>query len=179
MEAWFEKIHKIADEVAARAGCELYDLEMVGTGASRVLRVFIDKAEDGIGIEDCSNVSKGLNEVLDTEDLIPGGEYNLEVSSPGLDRRLKTEAHFKKVLHKKVAIQLSKNLGALGVTEPSMTATKKFESELEGVEDHQIIFNLKNEKVKIPIEAVEKAKLVFEFKSNKPPGKHGGWKQKG
>ena len=61
-----------------------------------------------------------------------------------------------------------------------MAATKKFDSELVGLEDGHIIFNLKNEKVKIPIEVIEKAKLVFEFKSNKPPVKGGGQrKQKG
>lgn len=174
MEQWFEKVHQIADRVAQREGCELYDLEIIGTGANRVLRVFIDKPQNGIGIEDCSNVSKGLNEFLDTEDIVPGGEYSLEVSSPGLDRKLRTEAHFKKVVNKKIAIQLTKNLGSLGVVDPTQTATKKFESELTGVEDGHILFNLKNEKVKIPIEAIEKAKLVFEFKSNKPPGKQKG-----
>ncbi len=168
MEAWLEKIHKVAVDVAQSAGCELYDIEMVGAGANRVLRVFIDKPEVGIGIEDCSNVSKGLNEVLDSEDIVPGGEYNLEVSSPGLDRRLRTENHFKKVIGKKVAIQLSQNLGSLGAQEKSIQAMKKFESDLASVEDGCIVFDLKNEKMKIPLNAVEKAKLVFEFKTNKP-----------
>lgn len=164
MEAWFEKVQKIAGEVALGAGCELYDLEIIGTGKSRVLRVFIDK-EDGIGIEDCSQVSKGLNDFLDAdENLIPGGEYSLEVSSPGLDRHLKTEHHFKKVIHKKVAIQLSKNLGSIGALNPSIQPTKKFEAELLGAEDGHIEFQFKDEKVKIPLNIVEKAKLVFEFK---------------
>lgn len=171
MEAWFEKVHQLADQVAQREGCELYDLEVIGTGANRVLRVFIDKANDGIGIEDCSNVSKGLNEFLDAEDIVPGGEYNLEVSSPGLDRRLKTEAHFQKVIGKKIAVQLAQNLGAFGIIDASMQAAKKFESELVGVESQQIIFNIKNEMIKVPITALEKAKLVFEFKNNKPPHK--------
>ena len=111
------------------AGCELYDLDIIGTGKARVLRVFLDKPEGGIGIEDCSNVARGLNEFLDAdENLIPGGEYALEVSSPGLERHLKTENHFKKVLNKKVAIQLSKNLGALGAINLTIQPTKKFEA---------------------------------------------------
>lgn len=166
MEAWFEKIHKIADDIAVREGCQLYDLEMIGTGAGRTLRVFIDKDVTGIGIEDCSNVSKGLNEILDQEDLIPGGEYQLEVSSPGLDRHLKTETHFKKVIGKKVFVQLSQNLGSLGAQDASLQATKKVQDELAGVEDCHILFKLKDEMVRIPIAAVEKAKLIFEFKTN-------------
>jgi len=129
LEAWFEKVYKIAGEVAVTAGCELYDLDIIGTGKARVLRVFLDKPEGGIGIEDCSNVARGLNEFLDAdENLIPGGEYALEVSSPGLERHLKTENHFKKVLNKKVAIQLSKNLGALGAINLTIQPTKKFEA---------------------------------------------------
>ena len=165
MEAWLEKVHQIAGEVAVNAGCELYDLEISGTGKTRVIRVFIDKAEVGIGIEDCSTVSKGLNDVLDTEDIVPGGEYNLEVSSPGLDRQLKTENHFKKVINKKVAIQLSQNLGSIGAINPTIQPTKKFEAELLGVEEGSIIFEIKEEKVKIPITVIEKAKLIFELKS--------------
>lgn len=165
MEAWFEKVHKIAQDVAVGAGCELYDLEISGTGKGRILRVYIDKADVGIGIEDCSKVSKGLNEFLDAdENIIPGGEYSLEVSSPGLDRHLKTENHFKKVLNKKVAIQLSQNLGTLGAINPTIKPTKKFEAELLEVEDAHIVFQIKDEKVKIPLNVVEKAKLVFEFK---------------
>ena len=164
MEPWFEKVHKIAGEVALGAGCELYDLEIIGSGKDRVVRVFIDKADAGIGIEDCSIVSKGLNEFLDIEDVIPGGEYSLEVSSPGLDRHLKTEDHFKKVINKKVAIQLSQNLGTLGAVDPTIKPTKKFEAELLEVENAHIVFQIKDEKVKIPITVVEKAKLVFEFK---------------
>lgn len=164
MEAWFEKVHKIAVEVALSAGCELYDLEIIGTGKARSLRVFIDKVE-GVGIEDCSTVAKGLNEFLDAdENLIPGGEYNLEVSSPGLERHLKTENHFKKVLNKKVAIQLSKNLGTLGAINPTIQPTKKFEAELLEVNDGHVVFQVKDEKVKIPLNVVEKAKLVFDFK---------------
>ncbi|MBC7458268.1 MAG: ribosome maturation factor RimP, partial [Bdellovibrionaceae bacterium] len=156
MEAWFEKVHKIAEEVALGAGCELYDLEIIGTGNARVLRVFVDKIE-GVGIEDCSKVAKGLNEFLDAdENLIPGGEYTLEVSSPGLERHLKTENHFKKVLNKKLAIQLSKNLGALGAINLTIQPTKKFEAELLGVEESHIVFQIKDEKVKIPLNVVEK-----------------------
>ncbi len=176
MEAWFEKIQKIAEQVAIEAGCELYDIELTGLGKGRVLQVFIDK-EGGILIDDCSNVSKGLNDFLDAEDIIPGGNYDLEVSSPGLDRRLKTEKHFVKVVDKKIAVQLSQNLGSLGAVEKSIQSMKKFESTLLSVDNGHLVFEFKGESIRIPLNVVEKAKLVFEMNMNKPQGKPGGPKK--
>lgn len=166
MESWLVKIEKIAHEIAASHGCELYDVEVVGIGKGRILRVFIDK-DGGIGIEDCSNVSKGLNEFLDAnESTVPGDEYQLEVSSPGLDRHLKTLQHFKKVVGQKIYVQLGQNLGSLGAQDKSLISMKKFEEVLIAVEDESLIFNFKAETVKVPVLKVEKAKLVFEMKQN-------------
>ncbi len=169
MEQWLEKLEKIANEVTAREGCELYDIEMTGAGKGRILRVYIDKAE-GVGIEDCSNVSKGLNLLLDVEDLIPGGMYNLEVSSPGLDRHLKTLKHFEKVVGQKIFVQLSQNLGSLGAQDKGSLSMKKFEQVLQAVEDGQLVFEIKSEKIKVPLAVVEKSKLVFEMKTAEKPG---------
>ncbi|MFN3696470.1 MAG: ribosome maturation factor RimP [Pseudobdellovibrio sp.] len=166
---WIEQIQKVAHDIALAQGCELYDVEVVGAGKGRVLRVFIDKAEGGIGIEDCSNVSKGLNEFLDqNENLVPGDEYQLEVSSPGLDRHLRKLSHFTKVIGQKVFVQLSQNLGTLGAQDKSLVNTKKFEEVLAAVDGNLLIFQFKVETVKIPLEKVEKSKLIFEFKQNAP-----------
>ncbi len=170
MEPWLEKIEKIASEVSLREGCELYDVEMIGAGKARVLRVYIDK-ESGVGIEDCSNVSKGINLLLDVEDVIPGGMYNLEVSSPGLDRVLKTKKHFEKVIGQKVFIQLNQSLGTLGAKDKGIISMKKFDDILESVDGDDLVFNVRTESIKIPIRLIEKAKLVFEMKKNHPkPG---------
>ena len=169
MEQWLEKLEKIANEVTAREGCELYDIEMTGAGKGRILRVYIEK-EGGVGIEDCSNVSKGLNLLLDVEDIIPGGMYNLEVSSPGLDRHLKTLKHFEKVVGQKIFIQLSQNLGSLGAQDKGLLSMKKFEQVLAAVDDGQFVFEIKSEKIKVPMSAVEKSKLVFEMKTAEKPG---------
>ncbi len=165
MESWLEKIQKIASEVSLREGCELYDLEMIGAGTARVLRVYIDK-ESGIGIEDCSNVSKGMNLLLDVEDVIPGGMYNLEVSSPGLDRVLKSKMHFEKVVGKKVFIQLNQSLSTLGAVGKGILSMKKFDEILEAVDNEVLVFDIRGEKIRIPISVIEKAKLVFEMKTN-------------
>jgi ribosome maturation factor RimP len=166
LEAWLEKIEKMAEEIAEREGCVLYDLENLGTGKGRILRVYIDK-ETGVGIEDCSNVSKALNLRLDVEDLVPGSMYNLEVSTPGLDRHLKKHWHFEKVVGKKVSIQLSKSLSSLGATEDKgLLSMKKFEEVLTAVDAENMYFEMRSNKIKIPFTALEKAKLVFEYKVN-------------
>lgn len=166
MEAWLEKVEKIAQEIVEREGCILYDLEHTGTGKGRILRVFIDK-ESGVGIEDCSNISKGLNLRLDVEDVVPGAMYSLEVSTPGLDRQLKQKWHFQKVVGKKISVQLLKSLGNVAAVEDKgMTAMKKFEDILVAADDENLYFELRSNKIKIPYTAVEKAKLVFEYKVN-------------
>jgi len=166
LEAWLEKVEKIAQEVAAREGCILYDVENSGSGQGRILRIYIDK-EEGVGIEDCSNVSKGMNLLLDVEDIVPGSMYNLEVSTPGLYRRLSKKWHFEKAVGKKVFIQLTKSLGSFQTIEDKgLVAMKKFEDVLKAVTDEGIEFQIRTTAVKIPFELIEKAKLVFEYKTN-------------
>lgn len=162
--SWMEKVEKMAREVAAREGCLLYDLEFVGAGKGRTLRVFIDREDGNITIDDCSNVSKGLNELLDAdEDLIPGGAYNLEVSTPGLDRTLKQPWHFQKAVGKKVYIKTSKALESVGVTDKKWKAAKTVEEVLESADESGIRFMVKDVEIKIPYSFIEKAKVVFEF----------------
>lgn len=186
MEAWLKKIENIVADICLKQGCELYDIEVVGSGNGRVLRIFIDKPvvmsaevrdltdEDesptgGVGIEDCSNVARELNQILDAEggeELVPGGAYSLEVSSPGLDRHLKTKNHFEKVVGKKIYVQLDQNLGSLGAQEKAIQLTKKFEEVLKSVEDDKLVFDFRQETIKVPLNLVHKAKLTFDFKEN-------------
>jgi ribosome maturation factor RimP len=162
-EPWLEKVEKIADEVCKREGCFLYELDFVGTGQGRTLRVFIDK-EAGAGIDDCSNVSKGLNEILDAqEDLIPGGNYNLEVSTPGIDRVLKKPWHFEKVVGKKIWVKTDQPFETFGVSIPHMTKSKQMEAVLNAIENGTLVFKLKDGEVKLPLSHVEKSKVVFEL----------------
>lgn len=165
MEPWLAQIEAVAHKVALDNGCTLYDLEMVGGQSGRVLRVYIDKEETGVGIEDCSLVSKGLSEFLEqNEELIPGAEYELEVSSPGLDRQLKKLEHFQKVIGQKIFVQLKQSLGSLGAQEKALQLTKKFEENLKAIEDSTLVFSFKKEDVKVPFEMIEKSKVVIDYK---------------
>ena len=126
-------VRSIAERVASSSGLEIVDLEFHGGGKGRVLRIFIEKNLEGrraleqqlkaaaaagekapspenwdqlagITHEDCANYSRELGTILDVEDAIPGGEYLLEVSSPGLDRKLVKAADFQRFAGSKVKI---------------------------------------------------------------------------
>jgi ribosome maturation factor RimP len=82
-----DKVREIAERVAASCGLEAVEVELRGGGKARMLRIVIDKPA-GVTHEDCANFSREFGTILDVEDAMPGGSYTLEVSSPGLDRKL-------------------------------------------------------------------------------------------
>src|SRR5947208_9517084 len=98
-----EHVRQIAERVAASNGLELLDVEFRGGGKSRMLRVFIDKP-GGVTHEDCANLSREVSTILDVEDAVPGGSYLLEVSSPGLDRKLVRPADYVRFAGSRVRI---------------------------------------------------------------------------
>lgn len=86
-------LRAIAEPIAERQGCEIVALELLGSPSSRrVLRVSVDRA-GGSTIADCAKISRGLSPALDVADLIPGA-YDLEVSTPGMERPLQRESDF-------------------------------------------------------------------------------------
>ncbi len=97
-----EKIERIAEPIINEQGLRLVDVEYLSRRGRNILRIIIDK-EGGISLDDCQNLSRQLSHLLDVEDPIPA-KYNLEVSSPGLFRRLKSEREYKNFIGKKVLI---------------------------------------------------------------------------
>ena len=95
MAAGLEKIREIADRVAQSSGLEVVDVELHGGGKSRMLRIYIDKPE-GVTHEDCANFSREAGTIFDVEEAVPGASYVLEVSSPGLDRKLSKRQDFER-----------------------------------------------------------------------------------
>lgn len=169
--SWMDKVEKMAQEVATQAGCFLYDIEFVGVGKGRTLRLFIDKEiipatneneePKGVGIDDCSNVSRSLNELLDTADIIPGESYNLEVSTPGVDRPLRKAWHFEKAVGKKIWVKTQKAFESFGVEDKKWKAAKQIEDVLTAFDGENLNFRVKGVDVKIPLSAIEKSKVVF------------------
>lgn len=98
-----ELIHLLEPAVSG-LGYELVELEFAPAGSGGLLRLYID-APPGITLDDCERVSRQVSAVLDAEDPIPG-QYTLEVSSPGLDRVLRTREHFRRFAGSRVRLQL-------------------------------------------------------------------------
>src|SRR5438309_6192569 len=105
-----ERVQQIAERVAASSGLEVVDLELRGGGKARMLRVFLDKppadanSKAGVTHEDCANFSREFGTILDVEDVVPGGSYTLEVSSPGLDRKLSRAGDFQRFTGSRVKL---------------------------------------------------------------------------
>lgn len=103
--AIISRVRAVAERVAHSEGMEVVDVELLGAGNRRLLRVFIDRPE-GVSHRDCELVSRQVGTILDVEDLVPGGSYTLEVSSPGLERRLTRAADFQRFLGRKAKVLL-------------------------------------------------------------------------
>ena len=152
-----DKIKDIAERVASSLGMELVDLEYKREGRQMVLRFFIDK-NGGITLDDCADVSRELSAVLDVEDLVPD-KYVLEVSSPGLNRPLKTESDYVRYMGKLVKIKTYEML-----QDEAGNRRKTFLGELTGFTDGLITVRLREgQKAEIPLEKVAKANLEFEL----------------
>jgi len=104
-ESVLAKIVEIAERVGAAAGLEIVDVELKGGGGARMLRIYIDKPE-GVTHADCEKVSEEVGVLLDAEDVIPGAQYTLEVSSPGVERKLSKPRDFERFVGQKVKIAL-------------------------------------------------------------------------
>lgn len=168
-DALLVQLEQIAKEISEKEGCVLYDLEFTGAGKGRTLRVYIDK-DSGIGIEECTNVSRALNAYLDENDIIPGGAYHLEVSSPGLERSLRQKWHFGKAMGEKVDFRLAKPLGSLGIEEKRWQTCKHTDGVLISTSEDSVTFEIAGgTRVMVPFDIIEKAKIVFDF--SKPRNK--------
>ena len=103
-----DTVWKLAQPVAEKNGCELWDVEYVTEAGTRYLRVYIDKA-DGVGIDDCEAVSRELDVLLDETDPIPDS-YVFEVSSAGAERALKRPGDFERFMGETVEVRFFKNI---------------------------------------------------------------------
>jgi ribosome maturation factor RimP len=99
-----DQVRAVVERVAATSGLEVVEVELRGGGKARMLRIVIDKP-GGVTHEDCANLSREAGTILDVEDVIPGESYVLEVSSPGLDRKLLRAADYERFTGSKVKLK--------------------------------------------------------------------------
>src|SRR5690348_15651640 len=107
-EAIVAKITEIAQRVAESEGMEIVEVQLLGSGKGRVLRMFIDRPDQPQGVShgDCEFISQQVGTILDVEDVIPGDSYTLEVSSPGLERKLIRPKDFERFVGQKARVVL-------------------------------------------------------------------------
>lgn len=146
-----ENIQAIVRPVVESLGYELVGIEYLLQGNHGLLRVYID-TQDGVTVDDCQRVSHQLSGVLDVEDVIRG-QYQLEISSPGLDRPLFTEEHF---------ARFAGHLAKLRLAVP-VEGQRKFKGVLLGVEDGKIRVQVGDDELAFPLSAIDKANLVAEI----------------
>ena len=167
-----ERVREIADRVAASNRLEVLDIEFLGGGKARMLRVFLDKPAAGndplagVTHEDCANFSREFGTILDVEDVMPGS-YTLEVSSPGLDRKLIKPADFSRFTGSRLKL----------TTRQPVDNNRHFEGRLESFQDGRLTLDLSvashksrkkmgdaaGQRIEIDFANVEKANLVPEI----------------
>lgn len=148
-----ERITLLGERAAMETGIEIAEIQLKGGGKARLLRVYIDKP-DGVTHGDCELISERLGKLLDEDDALLAEGYTLEVSSPGVERRLSRPRDFERVVGKKVR---------LAVREPIEGQTR-FEGKLsEFVSGHLAVEIAPGQTVRIPLDQVQKANLKFEW----------------
>jgi ribosome maturation factor RimP len=146
-----EKIREMAERVVASEGLVLFDIEVKGRGANQLLRIYIDKPE-GVSHADCQVVSEQMSALLDVEDLFPG-KYLLEVSSPGLDRRLVKPSDFEYFAGRKARI----------VLRDPVENQRVLEGKLAGFEGGHVRLDLGHGEIRdLDLARISKARLVVE-----------------
>jgi ribosome maturation factor RimP len=158
-----DRVREIAERVAASSGLEVVDVELRGGGKSRMLRVFLDKPAAGtdplagVTHEDCAHFSREFGTILDVEDAMPGGSYTLEVSSPGLDRKLTRPADFERFTGSRMKL----------MTRQPVNDNRYFEGRLESFRDGRLMLDLsvasKKSRKKMGSPGAEQQKIEIEF----------------
>ena len=153
------QIRVIAERVAAARGLEVWDIQSRRESGGHVVRVFIDRPgpsatpDDSVSIEDCAEVNRELGTILDVEDPLPF-TYTLEVSSPGLDRPLRTIDDYRRFAGRLAKV----------VTSEPVDKQKAFEGRLRGVDNDDVLLEAPNGRLhRLPLRLVTRGRLEVEF----------------
>jgi ribosome maturation factor RimP len=154
-----EQVRTVAARVAASYGLDIFDVQFRREAAGMVLRIQIDRpgpaatAEDSVSVEDCAAVSRDLSAVLDVEDIVPTA-YTLEVSSPGLDRPLRTADDFRRFAGRRAKL----------VMREAVDGQTFLKGRLGGVEGDRVIIDAEDRRRhQVPIGIITRANLEVEF----------------
>ncbi len=150
-KGFMTSIENLCEEVTSELGYELVDVEYLKESGDYYLRVYIHKP-GGVNLDDCQIVSEKLSQRLDDEDLLQKAYY-LEVSSPGLDRPLKTDRDLERNLGNEVEISLYK----------AVEGVKKYEGILKSYNEDSVELETVDKMVEIPRETISLIRLTIKF----------------
>jgi ribosome maturation factor RimP len=155
----WDRLRRLIQDIVEGQGYELVDVEFKGAGKNSILRIFIDEP-GGISHRDCELVSEQVGTVLDVEDLIPFS-YTLEVSSPGLERKLVKESDYTRFGGKLARIQ----------TRIPLRQQKVFRGRLQGLHEGKVQLELpKGDLLEIPLDVIDEARLEFDWAAERQRG---------
>lgn len=146
-----QRLTEMLEPAVDALGYELLGIEFISAGKHSVLRLYIDH-EQGITVDDCADISHQVSAILDVEDPI-STEYNLEVSSPGMERPLFKLTHYQRVLNENIFVQLRI---------PVMNR-RKWKGQLVAVEGDMITLDVDGEQQRIALSNVQKAHVIPQF----------------
>jgi ribosome maturation factor RimP len=148
-----QRVWELAEPLALTAGLELVDVQYRPEGGRVILRVLLDRSPGGVTLEELTRVSRELGDLVDAHDTVPG-RYQLECSSPGLNRPLLREAHYARVVGQRVSVR----------TREPIAGRRQFHGILEGVQDAVVsVRDPDAGLVQVALAAVEKANLEYDF----------------
>jgi ribosome maturation factor RimP len=150
---WRTRVKTLAEDLLANLGYELVDIDFPGADEHGILRLFIDR-EGGVTLDDCTHVSRMFGALLDVEDPVPG-RYHLEVSSPGLNRRLSRPRDFATRIGETIKIKLAQPLDG----------RRRFRGVLKAFEAESMTVTLEvdGETFVIPLDETARCNLVYNF----------------
>ena len=158
-----ETIARVVEPVVAALDLELYDLEFTGQGRARTLKVVIDR-DGGVDLETITAVAEAVSPVLDAEaENVLAGPYALEVTSPGLERSLRTPTHFRRAVGGTVSVKLRDAAGA----------ARRIRGELTNADDEEITIAIEQDggEERVRYDDIIQARTVFEWGPAPKPGK--------
>jgi len=151
-----EEVRDLAEAVARRRSLLLWDVEMGGQPGRSVVRVFVD-ADGGVDLDTVADVSEEISRGLDLKDPI-AGRYTLEVSSPGLERSLKSPKHFELSVGKKVVMKTKERL---------VGGSHRVEGVIASADPSAVRVELAAAAVEVPYDEIKSARTVFEWKTSR------------
>jgi ribosome maturation factor RimP len=147
-----EEVKGLAEAVTRRRSLRLWDVEMGGQPGRAVVRVFVD-GDDGVDLDTVAEVSEEISRGLDLKDPI-AGRYTLEVSSPGLERNLKSADHYRLSVGRRVVIKTTTQL---------VPNSNRIEGTLAGADEQAVQVTTGSDTIEVPYDTIKSGRTIFEW----------------